>query len=144
MVDVDYEQNREEWLEIIFGCHRYGPALQKIGNVLTKQGRLLTFPNTLQHLVEPFQLADPSCPGHRKILALFLVDPNIQILSTANIPCQQRDWWAESVWLSTQGPKNYLGKLPTEIWDMIVDMVEEFPLELKEARALRQELYSYS
>lgn len=60
--------------------------------------------------------------------------------NTANIPCQQRDWWAESVRLSTQGPKNYLGKLPTEIWDTIVDIVEEFPLELKEARALRQEL----
>lgn len=42
--------------------------------------------------------------------------------------------------LSTQGPKNYLGKLPTEIWDTIVDMVEEFPLGLKEAKALRQEL----
>lgn len=42
--------------------------------------------------------------------------------------------------LSTQGPKNYLGKLSSEIWDKIVDMVEEFPLELKEAEALRQEL----
>lgn len=139
-VDVDYEQNHEEWLEIIFGCHQNGPTLQRIGNVLTKQGRLLTFPNTLQHQVEPFELADRSRPGHRKILALFLVDPNIQILSTANIPCQQREWWAERVRLSTQGPKNYLGKLPTEIWDTIVDMVEEFPLELKEAKALRQEL----
>lgn len=139
-VDVVYEQNHEEWLEIIFGCKQNGPTLQKIGHVLTKQGRLLTFPNTLQHLVEPFQLADPSRPGHRKILALFLVDPNIQILSTAHIPCQQREWWAESVRLRTQGPKNYLGKLPNEIWNMIVDMVEEFPLALEEAKALRQEL----
>ena len=139
-VDVVYEQNPEEWLEIIFGCKQNGPTLQKIGHVLTKQGRLLTFPNTLQHLVEPFQLADPSRPGHRKILALFLVDPNIQILSTARIPCQQREWWAESVRLRTQGPKNYLGKLPNEIWNMIVDMVEEFPLALEEAKALRQEL----
>lgn len=143
-VDVDYEQNHDEWLEIIFGCQQDGPTLQKIGNVLTnKQGRLLTFPNTLQHLVEPFQLADPSRPGHRKILALFLVDPNIQILSTAHIPCQQREWWAESVRQRTtlgRPNNNYLGKLPTEIWDSIVDMVEEFPLSLEEARALRQKL----
>lgn len=139
-VDVDYEQNHDEWLETIFGCEQDGPAVQNIGHVLTRQGRLLTFPNTLQHLVEPFQLADPSRPGHRKILALFLVDPNIQILSTAHIPCQQREWWAESVRLRTQVPNNYLGKLPNEIWDMIVDMVEEFPLALEEAKVLRQEL----
>lgn len=139
-VDVDYEQNHAEWLETIFGCEQDGPAVQNIGHVLTGQGRLITFPNTLKHLVEPFQLADPSRPGHRKILALFLVDPNIHILSTAHIPCQQREWWAESVRLRTQGPKNYLGKLPNEIWNMIVDMVEEFPLALEEAKVLRQEL----
>lgn len=139
-VDIPYEQNRHEWLEVIFGCEQDGPTLQNIGHVLTRQGRLLTFPNTLQHLVEPFQLADPSRPGHRKLLALFLVDPNIHILSTAHIPCQQQEWWAESVRLKTLGPKNYLGKLPNEIWDMIVDMVEEFPLKLKEAKLLRQEL----
>lgn len=139
-VEVYYEQNHIQWLEVIFGCEQDGPTLQNIGHVLTRQGRLVTFPNTLLHLVEPFQLADPSRPGHRKILALFLVDPHIQILSTANIPCQRRDWWAESVRLKTQRSENYLGKLPSEIWDMIVDMVEEFPLTLKEAKVLRQEL----
>lgn len=120
-------------------------SCKKIGNVLTnKQGRLLTFPNTLQYLVEPFQLVDPSRPGYRKILALFFVDPNIQILSTAHIPCQQRDWWAESVWqrttLGLPNNNNYLGKLPTEIWDTIVDVVEDFPLSLEEAKALRQKI----
>lgn len=139
-VEVFYEQNHDQWLEVIFGCEQDGPTMQNIGHVLTRQGRLLTFPNTLQHVVEPFQLADPSRPGHRKILALFLVDPNIHILSTAHIPCQQREWWAESVRLKTQGSKNYLGKLPTEIWDTIVDMVEEFPLTLEEAKVLRREL----
>lgn len=139
-VDIPYDQNRREWLEGIFGCEDEGPTLQNIGHVLTRQGRLLTFPNTLLHLVEPFRLADPSRPGHRKILALFLVDPNIHILSTAHIPCQQREWWAESVRSNTNGSKNYHGKLPNEIWEMILDMVEGFPLTLEEAKVLRQEL----
>ena len=43
---------------------------------------LLAFPNVVQHRVSPFRLADPTRPGHRKLLALFLVDPHIRILST--------------------------------------------------------------
>ncbi|KAK1223146.1 hypothetical protein PQX77_013982 [Marasmius sp. AFHP31] len=35
------------------------------------------------HGVQSFELADPSKPGYRKILALFLVDPYIRTLSTA-------------------------------------------------------------
>ncbi|KAJ6184217.1 hypothetical protein N7519_005518 [Penicillium mononematosum] len=56
-------------------------------------GRLLTFPNTLQHRVSPFSLADNTKPGHRKILALFLVDPNLRIISSANVPPQDELWW---------------------------------------------------
>lgn len=72
----------------------------------TPQGRLLTFPNTLQHRVEPFELADKSRPGHRRFLALWLVDPHYRICSTRNVPPQQEAWWAESGQLaaaSTEG-----------------------------------------
>jgi hypothetical protein len=51
--------------------------VQTIGNVECREDRLIRFPNTLQHLVGPFELEDPTKPGHRKILALFLVDPNV-------------------------------------------------------------------
>ncbi|KAI0323136.1 hypothetical protein GY45DRAFT_1232912, partial [Cubamyces sp. BRFM 1775] len=39
-----------------------------------------------------FELADPSNPGHRKILCFFLVDPLIKIHSTSHVPPPQADW----------------------------------------------------
>ncbi|RYP52187.1 hypothetical protein DL768_002629 [Monosporascus sp. mg162] len=73
------------------------PLVQVLGSVVTRAGRLLAFPNVLQHRVSPFRLADPSRPGHRKILAMFLVDPHVRVTSTANVPPQRRDWWAEEL-----------------------------------------------
>lgn len=102
----------------------------------TVEGRLLTWPNVLQHQVQPFELADRSKPGHRKILALFLVDPNIRVISTANIPCQQRDWWSEHI----QREKSAISNLPVELQDHVFGQVEDFPLSLKEAKELRLEL----
>lgn len=69
-------------------------TIQDIGSVLTRSGRAVFFPNLYQHRVQPFSLADPSRSGHRKILALFLVDPAIPIISTANVPPQQPHWKA--------------------------------------------------
>ncbi|KAB8076829.1 hypothetical protein BDV29DRAFT_189079 [Aspergillus leporis] len=34
-------------------------------------------------------------PGHRKMLALFLVDPPYCIISSANVPPQRADWWGQ-------------------------------------------------
>lgn len=66
---------------------------QNIGSVTTPQGRLLAFPNTLQHKVEPFELVDKTRPGHRRFLVLWLVDPHYRICSTRNVPPQQESWW---------------------------------------------------
>lgn len=43
-----------------------------------------------------FKLQDPTKPGHRRFIALWLVDPHRRILSTANVPPQQKDWWTGS------------------------------------------------
>jgi hypothetical protein len=95
--DLNYPQDQHEWFWEVFHCVNNLPAVQQVGAVLCTEGRLLTFPNILQHQVQPFTLADPTKNGHRKILALFLVDPGIRIISTANVPPQQRDWWSEGV-----------------------------------------------
>jgi hypothetical protein len=89
--DMSYPQNVNGWLQDVFGCQNDEAAVQEVGSVLCKEGRLLTFPNILQHQVQPFELADKTKKGHRKILALFLVDPGIRVISTANVPPQQRD-----------------------------------------------------
>jgi hypothetical protein len=87
---MDYEQNHDAWLEQLYGCKNYESAIQEVGSVLCREGRLVTFPNILQHRVEPFRLLDPTKNGYRKILALFLVDPGIRLISTANVPPQQK------------------------------------------------------
>lgn len=135
--ELEYEQDYHDWLPAVFGCEPEGPGLQDVGGVETREGRLLTFPNILQHQVQPFSLVDQTKPGHRKILALFLVDPNLPILSTANVPCQQRDWWRD--YISHLGTG--LDRLPIELQDAVFRGVENaFPFGLDEAKDLRLEL----
>jgi len=131
-----YENGDLHHIEWLFGVkNRTNAATQMLGRVLTNEGRLLVFPNVLQHRVEPFKLADPTKPGHRKILALFLVDPHVTIPSTANVPPQQRHWWADMI----RG-LDRIGDLPPEIVDRIVEYSSDFTLTNEEAKELRLEL----
>lgn len=139
-MNMGYPQDVHEWLTEIYGCYNDQPEVQEAGSVLCCEGRLLTFPNILQHQVQPFKLADPAKKGHRKILALFLVDPGIRIISTANVPPQQRDWWGEEV-TKQRGPSNKaFGKLSAELKDKIIDEVDDFPIGLDEAKEIRLRL----
>ena len=70
---------------------------QNIGSVWMTQGRLITFPHTMEHCIEPFELVDPSLPGHHRFVVLYLVDPHYRVCSTRNVPPQQFHWWAEAV-----------------------------------------------
>ncbi|KAF2135272.1 uncharacterized protein K452DRAFT_260906 [Aplosporella prunicola CBS 121167] len=122
------------WVEYLYGIRQDAPTMQERGRILTRQGRLLAFPNVFQHRVAPFSLADRTKPGHRKILALFLVDPNHRIISTANVPPQQRHWWADSLYRS-----GALSALPAELIEAVVDAVDE-PMGMDKAKELREEL----
>jgi hypothetical protein len=69
-----------------------------------------------QHRVSPFKLVDPTKPGHRRFVALWLVDPNIRIINTANVPPQQMSWYAEELLgTTTESRKEALEKLPAEL-----------------------------
>jgi hypothetical protein len=129
-------------LTAVFGCQNEEPTVQEIGSVACTEGRLLTFPNILQHRVTPFSLADPTKPGHRKILALFLVDPAIRIISTANVPPQQRDWWAEAIQkaFNSRSSGKAFEKLSQEICDKVFESVDSFPIGLDEAKDIRLSL----
>ncbi|MGW4631603.1 DUF4246 domain-containing protein [Nocardia sp. NPDC004415] len=87
--DPHYEQNDATGMREVYGLDDEDPLNQFLGSVPTTAGRCLAFPNILQHRVAPFQLADPTRPGHRKILAFFLIDPTTPITSTTDIPPQQ-------------------------------------------------------
>lgn len=131
--NLNYEQDDHASIRHTFAI-KGDETLQDIGSVLTRADRMLFFPNVYQHHVSPFQLADKTRPGHRKILALFLVDPAIPIISTANVPPQQRHWWSENAI-----PQDRLGKLPPEVTDMVVKNMG-FPISEVEAKSLREEL----
>ncbi|KAJ5987197.1 hypothetical protein N7451_011562 [Penicillium sp. IBT 35674x] len=143
--DINYPQGEHEFLQEIYG---FGPDIdgysvnaqmtQDLGGVVCRQGRLLTFPNVVQHCVTPFSLADRSKPGHRKILALFLVDPHLRIISTANVPPQQEDWGREKYNLAQ---KVLSEKLPAELRNMVCDEgVLQHLMSMDEAKELRLEL----
>jgi hypothetical protein len=138
--EMGYPQGVHEWLTEIFGCENDGPCVQEVGSVDCFEGRLLTFPNILQHQVRPFKLEDPTKKGHRKILALFLIDPGVRIISTANVPPQQKDWWGEEVAKQGQGSGKAFGKLSAELKDKIFDDVDDFPIGMDEAKDIRLKL----
>ncbi|KAH6912099.1 hypothetical protein BKA70DRAFT_1535253 [Coprinopsis sp. MPI-PUGE-AT-0042] len=134
---TSYEQNIHDFLTDVYGCKNGEGSVQDVGSVETREGRLLTFPNILQHQVQPFELEDPTKSGHRKILALFLVDPHVRVLSTAHVPPQRLDWWRKSLNDDTRNPLN---GLPLELQDHVYSEVDGFPISLKDAKALREEL----
>ncbi|KAK5654209.1 hypothetical protein OQA88_7384 [Cercophora sp. LCS_1] len=74
------------------GCGAGGECVQRYGNVVTKQGRMIAFPNVFHHRVEGLRLLDGTKPGHRRFVALWLVDPMVRVIGTANVPPQRADW----------------------------------------------------
>jgi len=61
-------------------------------------------------------LQDPTKPGRQDFIALYLVDPTTRIISTANVPPQQGDWWASSILGPDQQSRDAaVAKLPAEI-----------------------------
>jgi hypothetical protein len=56
------------------------------------------------------------------MLIIYLVDPNYRICSTANVPPQQHDWWAEVALDQTvfgQNASPEAQKLPQEVRDIV-------------------------
>ncbi|KAE8372201.1 hypothetical protein BDV26DRAFT_298060 [Aspergillus bertholletiae] len=142
MSDLYPEQDRHDFLQKVYGFpeetlgNGSTNVTQELGSVVTKEGRLLTFANILQHRVSPFSLADRSKPGHRKILALFLVDPHLRIISSSNVPPQREDWAVErerSIRLALQS-------LPQELKDAVCDNLDAPCMTMGEAEEIRLEL----
>lgn len=90
--DPPYEQDDEKGVKEIFDLEDEKELNQIVGDVITRKGRCIVFPNIYQHKVEPFELIDNTKEGFRKILVFFLVDPTVSIVSTKNIAPQQESW----------------------------------------------------
>ncbi|KAJ7862636.1 hypothetical protein B0H14DRAFT_2740011 [Mycena olivaceomarginata] len=99
---VYHQQDDDKCMDILYGLKRQ----------VTSAGRALAWPNIYQHRVSPFRLLDPTKPGHRKIIAIFLVDPSIDpIPSATDIPPQQSDWVFEAL----EDPTSTFTRLPSEL-----------------------------
>jgi predicted DNA-binding WGR domain protein len=58
------------------------------GTLATPKGRLFVFPNSHIHKLGPLKVTG-SVPGKRQVIVFWLVDPDVTILSTRNVPRQQ-------------------------------------------------------
>ncbi|KIO24286.1 hypothetical protein M407DRAFT_77137 [Tulasnella calospora MUT 4182] len=135
-----YEQSDAKGIRLTWGMERGGPNNQVVGAVKTSQNRCIAFPNIYQHQVSSFKLVDPTKPGHRKIVALFLVDPEHRIPSTSNIPPQQSHWTRKAIFEAlAKGNHRMKVSLPVELVDMVVDHLDNL-MTLAEAKAYREEL----
>jgi hypothetical protein len=110
--DPHYEQNDDTGVREVYGLEDEDALNQTLGSASTPAGRCLAFPNILQHRVGSFRLTDPTRPGHRKILAFFLVDPSEKIVSTSDVPPQQP--WSDTSTMTLEQAKSYREQLMQE------------------------------
>ncbi|KAF8214272.1 hypothetical protein K438DRAFT_1956357 [Mycena galopus ATCC 62051] len=91
-----------------------------------------------QHRVSPFKLSDSSKPGHRKILAIFLVDPTIKgIPSTTVVPPQQAEWASDALQESHKCGGSRASRLPQEVVDLVKEQLPTTFMTLEEAKEYR-------
>lgn len=139
-MELQYEQDEHEPLAKVFGIAsgsmRQEPAIQQLGSLNCKDNRMIAFPNTLQHRVQPFKLLDPTRSGHRRFLVLWLVDPHYRIASTANVPPQQQHWVAPETVEKVLDQQD----MANELKDMIREYANEGTMSLETAKELRLEL----
>ena len=123
------------WAPEIYGAKDGDPVIQHMGDINLPEGRLITYPNIFQTRLLPFELSDKSKPGHIKLLTIHLIDPQRRMMSSSMVPPQRRDWWAAEV--RRRNPR--LWRLPTEVWDRIVESVEDYLIDMKEGEKIRQD-----
>lgn len=135
--ELAYGQDDHEPLCETFDTNsmRDEPAVQERGSLDTREGRMIASPNTLQHKVESFKLADPSRPGHRRFLVHWLVDPHHRIMSTLNVLPQQHEWWTDETLRKAAG-----FPLPPELAQLVMKETEDSPMFRIDAEKLRLEL----
>jgi hypothetical protein len=135
---IYHEQDDNYCMRQLYGISRDDPCVQNRGSVTTSQNRCIAFPNIYQHCVSPFNLVDKTKPGHRKIVALFLVDPTIKIPSATIVPPQQLDLYRGPV--MDECPL-FEDKLPFELKDRVLKEMKESggKMSRKEAEEIRLE-----
>ncbi|KNE63287.1 hypothetical protein AMAG_08428 [Allomyces macrogynus ATCC 38327] len=136
----EYEQSDDRGIAFGYALYRDKPLVQPWGHVTARQGRMVAFPNMFQHHVAPFELADKTCGGCRKIVAFFVVDPSSteggKVVSTAQVPPQQAEWIADAWAKEGRFPLAVDKELPRELIEKVVAEVDS-AMSLDEAKKVR-------
>ncbi|EGF81720.1 hypothetical protein BATDEDRAFT_10195 [Batrachochytrium dendrobatidis JAM81] len=97
-VDRFYQVASDMYWKDVYGIiNRESRRNQYIGSLELPNGRCVVYPNRYQHKEQSFELADPTQPGHCKILTFFVVNPACRIVSTAHVAPQQPQWYNSSL-----------------------------------------------
>lgn len=94
------------------------PSFQALGTLRVPEGRLITFPNALQHKFEAPLLNDAGRPGWIQFLQIHLVDPHYILASTRHIAPRSLDWWCEAVGFEEVCTRY---KVPEELSSYVID-----------------------
>ncbi|KAK6091667.1 hypothetical protein MT418_8533 [Batrachochytrium dendrobatidis] len=126
-VDRFYQVASDMYWKDVYGIDQESPHNQYIGSLELPNGRCVVYPNRYQHKEQSFELADPTQPGHCKILTFFVVNPACRIVSTAHVAPQQPQWYNSS-----------LDKTPIlpELWNDATQYIQgvQSPAEVKRYR----------
>ncbi|CDM27480.1 hypothetical protein DTO013E5_2783 [Penicillium roqueforti] len=95
LTEIEHEPNDFIWLKQVYGLENGEPAIQYPGSICANVGRVVMYPSNVEHRFTNFELKDKTKPGRTRAVVFFLVDPNMRIISTANIPPQRVDWTKE-------------------------------------------------
>ncbi|KAI0779945.1 hypothetical protein C8Q74DRAFT_1367753 [Fomes fomentarius] len=132
---LPYQQSDHKGYVVAYGFGRDHALNQHLGHIVAEADKCIAFPNVYQHHVDAFELADPSKPGYRKILCFFLVNPDVPILSTMDVPPQREDWVRGAL---EEAPA--LRNLPQELLDLVTGYVKGGVISRGEAEDHRDRL----
>ncbi|KAL5039998.1 hypothetical protein RTP6_7825 [Batrachochytrium dendrobatidis] len=123
----DYQGASDMYWKDVCDIDQESPRNQYIGSLEVPNGRCVVYPNRYQHKEQSFELADPTQPGHCKILTFFVVNPSCRIVSTAHVAPQQPQWYNSSL------DKTHI---PPELWNDITQYIQgvQSPAEAKHYR----------
>ncbi|OAJ44634.1 hypothetical protein BDEG_27844 [Batrachochytrium dendrobatidis JEL423] len=131
-VDRFYQVASDMYWRDVYGIDQESPRNQYIGSLELPNGRCVVYPNRYQHKEQSFELADPTQPGHCKILTFFVVNPSRRIVSTAHVAPQQPQWYNSSL---------DKAHIPPELWNDITQYIQGVQSPAK-AKRYRDELAS--
>ncbi|KAK6091674.1 hypothetical protein MT418_8527 [Batrachochytrium dendrobatidis] len=123
----EYQIASDMYWKDVYGIDRKSRRNQYIGSLEVPNGRCVVYPNRYQHKEQSFELADPTQPGHCKILTFFVVNPSCRIVSTAHVAPQQPQWYNSSL---------DKAHIPPELWNDATQYIQgvQSPAEAKHYR----------